>query len=256
MRPLLCALVACCLLINESTAQDSAPLTLGYQGFVTDLGRQPINGDRDVTFRLYSMQSGGQVLWEETIPSLTINEGVFQATLGLITPLPDTESPDSSLFLSIQLDGDVELQPRMRVGAAIRAQWSERSVNAEVAVAADHATDVLGEAIHPSTVSIGDVLVIDSDGRWVGQAIHPEGEGSADPVAVAVELANDTAFRDEIAETLANQQAEALRGERGLQGERGEQGPPGLEGARGQEGPQGINTNTVNTVAGSRIPSF
>ena len=44
-------------------AQAPEPLTLGYQGHLTDLTRQPINGERDITFRFYNARVGGEVVW-------------------------------------------------------------------------------------------------------------------------------------------------------------------------------------------------
>ncbi|MAD60235.1 MAG: hypothetical protein CMH49_01805, partial [Myxococcales bacterium] len=135
--------------------------------------------------------------------------------------------------MSIQVEGDVELNPRLRVGAAIRAQWAERSVQASLA---DHATDVSGENIHPATVSIGEREVINAEGQWVGEPIEGSGGGGADPAAVAAELATDTSFQGDIANTLATEHSELLRG---LQGEAGIPGAPGAPGAPGQQGEPG-----------------
>ena len=61
---------------------------------------------------------------------------------------------------------------------------------------ADHATDVMGEDIHPRTVSIGDTTVIDENGAWVGDAAGlrgPEGPaGPAGPEGPALNLYQDT----------------------------------------------------------------
>ena len=65
------------------------------------------------------------------------------------------------------------MQPRMRVGGALKAQWAQ---------SADHARDVRGEVIHPRSVHIGDQPVIDEAGRWVGESTGlrgPQGEPGA-----------------------------------------------------------------------------
>ena len=36
-------------------------------------------------------------------------------------------SPDTPLFMSVQVEGDVELSPRLRVGATVRSQWATRN---------------------------------------------------------------------------------------------------------------------------------
>ena len=63
MRHLLCIL---CVLIlsleSQAWSQTLEPLTLGYQGQLTDLAHQPISGERDLTFRLYNAQVGGEMI--------------------------------------------------------------------------------------------------------------------------------------------------------------------------------------------------
>ena len=86
---------------------------------------------------------------------------------------------------------------------------------------ADHATDVRGEQIHPATVSIGEREVINAEGEWVGEPIEGTGNGSSDPVEVANQLAGDANFQSDLADTLATEHTELLRGEQGLQGEPG-----------------------------------
>ena len=185
--------------ITSSFAQEGEPepLTLGYQGYVTNLDRTLVNGERDVIFRMYNTLTEGDLVWEETLESVLVSEGHFQVSLGLETPLPVTTSPDTPLFMSLQVEGDVELTPRLRVGAAIRAQWAEKAIEAEVAQVADHATDVRGEQIHPATVSIGEREVINAEGEWVGEPIEGTGGGSADSGEVATQLANDDQFQSD-----------------------------------------------------------
>ena len=78
------------------------PLTLGYQGYITSLDRALVNGERDVTFRMYDALIGGTMIWEESLSAVPVSEGHFQVSLGLDTPLPLTTSPDTPLFLSVE----------------------------------------------------------------------------------------------------------------------------------------------------------
>jgi hypothetical protein len=59
----------------------------------------------------------------------------------------------------------------------------------------------------------------------------------SDPVQVADLLAENQEFRGDLAETLAAEHADALRGP---QGEQGLQGPQGEQGLQGEQGPQGL----------------
>lgn len=161
---------------SVALAQAPTPLSLAYEGYLTDLAHQPISGERDILFRLYSARAGGAVVWEEALSSVSLLDGTFNVNLGLTSPLPLSEPLDAPLYLSIQVEGDLELYPRLLVGAAIRSQWAERAVEAEVALVADHAPDVRGQQIHPATVSIGDREVINAQGEWVGAPVVEAGE--------------------------------------------------------------------------------
>ena len=110
---LLSLLLTFSLLTSTAFAQsgEPEPLTLGYQGYVSNLDRTVVNGERNVTFRMYDALTEGNLVWEETLESVLVSEGYFQVSLGLETPLPVTTSPDTPLFMSIQVEGDVELTP-------------------------------------------------------------------------------------------------------------------------------------------------
>jgi hypothetical protein len=187
-----------------SFAQDN-PVTLGYQGYITDQADQPQTGSYMMTFRLYQSAQGGEMVWEETHGSINIIEGVFTVDLGLMTPLPISLDPTLPLFLTMQPDGDEEVSPRMRLGGALRAKW------ARFAEVAQHAVDVAGEDIHPASVSIGDQVVINGQGNWVGSLEGMQGEqgpeGPNGPIGEAGPI-----------------------GPRGDQGQRGDQGPVGPRG--------------------------
>lgn len=181
----LIAILALCLPLFAQA--DEATLT--FQGNLADLADQPITGSRAMTFRLYDAAEGGSVLWTESQP-VDVIDGRFAALLGDGTPLPAVDG-ETRLFLGVQIDGETEFAPRMRIGASLRARF------------ADQAGDVSGRDIHPGTVSIGDLLVIDAEGNWVG----PGGVGEQGPP--------------------------------GEDGAPGEPGPAGPQGAPGPAGPQG-----------------
>ena len=69
------------------------------------------------------------------------------------------------------------------MGGVLKAQW---------AAVADHARDVLGEDIHPASVSIGDREIINAAGQWVGDRAGIAGEqgpvGPAGPPGPAGDL--------------------------------------------------------------------
>lgn len=185
--------------------QGAPAVTMTYQGALTDLGDQPVNGTRRMTFRLYGSPEGGEPLWTEVHEEVDVVDGVFSAVLGSNMPLPTGLDPAQRLYLGVQVEGDEEFTPRMIVGGALRAQW---------AAVAEQALDVAGRHIHPSAVSIGNRPVIDEDGRWVGDPTRLQGPpGPPGP--------------------------QGEPGPPGRQGEPGPQGPHGAPGSPGPAGPQG-----------------
>ena len=76
MLRLLLTLILSMYLLSSASAQD-APLTIGYQGFITDQADQVINGSYPITFRLYNASSGGTMIWEERHGSVNVVDAVI-----------------------------------------------------------------------------------------------------------------------------------------------------------------------------------
>ena len=74
------------------------------------------SGVQNITFRLYSVASGGSPMWEET-QAVTCTNGLFSVMLGAVTPLPYAVSFQSQLWLGVQPAGAAsELTPRQMLG--------------------------------------------------------------------------------------------------------------------------------------------
>ena len=153
MRQLTCliALALTLLITSATTAQAPEPLTLGYQGHLTDLTRQPINGERDITFRFYNARVGGEVVWEETVRSVLVEDGDFSVNLGLNTPLPINESPDTPLFPQ-----DARTMVEIAKVQAERAKLRKQAIPKEVAAKIEQANRQLEQLQSPpSTTDTG-----------------------------------------------------------------------------------------------------
>ncbi|MEM7129109.1 MAG: H-type lectin domain-containing protein [Chloroflexota bacterium] len=102
---------------NVDTSVDSIP----YQGYLTDLDKNPLDSTYTMTFRLYNTAEGGTHLWEEFRTgsnSVQVNEGIFNVMLGSSTPIPNIViSENSSLWLGITVGADDEMVPRVPIGA-------------------------------------------------------------------------------------------------------------------------------------------
>ena len=83
LASLLLAFNLCFSTIGYTQESEPEPLTLGYQGYLTNIDRTLVNGERDVTFRMYDTLTDGSLVWEETLESVLVSEGYFQVSLGL-----------------------------------------------------------------------------------------------------------------------------------------------------------------------------
>jgi len=84
--------------------------TMLYQGRLTNATGTPINGTRDITFRLYTTETGGSSIWQETHNGVQVNNGLFQVVLGETNPL-DEANFHQPLWLEVVVAGQT-LSPR------------------------------------------------------------------------------------------------------------------------------------------------
>jgi len=192
-----CLLVPLATFLLATSAFASDPVELGFQTRLTDAAGVPVTQTGlAVTFRLYSSALGGVPFYTES-QLVDSNAGLLATDIGSVTLL-DGSLLDGPLpvFVGMSIGTDSEMVPRMRIGS------SPRAIHADSAASATTADDVPGMDIHPSSVSIGTLPVINSSGDWVG---NPTG----------------------------------LVGPQGPQGPQGKDGPQGKPGADGAQGPKG-----------------
>lgn len=180
-----------------SRAEAAVPPTLTHQGRLFDSGNQPVNDQVEVTFSLYDAVGSGTPIWSEKDP-IVFEDGYFSVSLGESNPFPIGTLDGSVRYLGIAVGNDPEMTPRVAVNSVPYAIL---------------AGDVNGD-IHPTTVSVGNTLVIDATGKWVGSPVGLQGpQGPAGP--------------------------QGLQGVSGVPGAAGPQGPSGAAGPAGPQGPAG-----------------
>lgn len=99
---------------------------ISYQGYLTDSGGSPVNGNVDLTFSLYNALTAGRLLWQETWPAVRVTNGLFALDLGTLHPIP--LAFDAPYYLGITVGADPEMTPRTALGStpyAIRAGTAE-----------------------------------------------------------------------------------------------------------------------------------
>ncbi|MBI5298560.1 MAG: hypothetical protein HY869_24055 [Chloroflexi bacterium] len=95
--------------------------TISYQGTLFTAGGTAVNSSVGLTFRLYNIQSGGTALWTEAhigANAVPVSNGLFNVSLGSITPIPSSVWTNSAVYLGVQVEGDsAELSPRELIGS-------------------------------------------------------------------------------------------------------------------------------------------
>jgi hypothetical protein len=105
---------------QPQTVLDASMGLLSYQGYLTDAGGEPLHGDVDITFRLYSTPSGGTALWAEAHTgqnAVPVRDGLFNVMLGSLTPIPESMWSNGARYLGIQVSDDTEMAPRETIGS-------------------------------------------------------------------------------------------------------------------------------------------
>ena len=122
--------VAVALFLAPAVVAAAVPQTISYQGYLTNATGQPVNGPVNLTFRLYSVDTGGTALWSETHTGVVLSNGIYSVVLGsgTPTPVPITLPFDALYYLGITVSTDPEMTPRQKLTAtpyALRAREAD-----------------------------------------------------------------------------------------------------------------------------------
>ena len=143
------------------------PFQFVQEGLVqTDRG-QLLQGDHRVDISLYK-QEGNRItrVFQETHPIVTFINGYYAVMIGSEAQLTLDPLLGDKLFLGVQIDQGQELEPRTEIA------------NVPSAILAEFANDVIGP-INPTQVSIDGNVVIDENGKWVGDPTGLQGPPGA-----------------------------------------------------------------------------
>ena len=105
----------------------AVPLLLTQQGQIFESDGSPLSGSEDVRFAIYTSETGGTLLWQETF-SVTFDGGYYSVVLGNDTTLEPGNFDGSVRYLGIKLGTNDEMEPRSAITSvpyAIRAGWAE-----------------------------------------------------------------------------------------------------------------------------------
>jgi hypothetical protein len=103
-------------------AIDATSRFIPVQGYLTDSGGNPLDGDYTLTFRLYDEESGGTALCEDD-RSVTVANGLFSTYMNAYDCIDSIDG--RQLYLGIEVGTDGEMDPRSYVDNVPYA-WSLR----------------------------------------------------------------------------------------------------------------------------------
>ena len=166
-------------IVNPAAAA-AAGTVFSYQGQLTNASGNPItNASLPMTFRLFTVSTGGTVCWNEN-QTISVQNGQFNVLLGKTTAIP-LACLEGSTYLEIGVNGET-LSPREFLASVPYAiQANTLPANAKVGMSLDVAGDIIagvpGNAFifHTRNSNDSDFLQITSkdpggDWKW-GQGI-------------------------------------------------------------------------------------
>ena len=114
------------LLVFSSPTDASPPITVNYQGYLTNDTGSPLNSPPNVniTFRLYTTSTGGSMIWSES-QAVYVTNGLFTVELGSVTPLNLPDDFNTPLFLGIEVGTDGEMTPRRAIAEALNGLFRQ-----------------------------------------------------------------------------------------------------------------------------------
>jgi hypothetical protein len=105
-------------LLSAGPALAVVPSTMSYQGVLMDnAGVLLPDGNYGLTFRLYTVASGGVAIWTETQSPVALSRGGFSVILGSVASLGGLAF-DVPYWLGITVGGGGELSPRVALASS------------------------------------------------------------------------------------------------------------------------------------------
>lgn len=107
--------------------------TFNYQGTLRNAQGDLINGQRDITIKIYDNVIGGAQLHSETFAGVQVRDGLFNVVLGDSTPVEGTVFSASPRYVGVTVAPDPEMAPRQRLHPVPWAQQASVAAFASTA---------------------------------------------------------------------------------------------------------------------------
>ncbi len=135
-----------------------SPQLINYQGRLANADGTPLNGEYSMVFTIYDdpdLSELENIIWQESHPSLTVTDGLFNVLLGSLTLLNATHFADSARYLGITVGEDQEIEPRTRI---VTVAYAFQSVMSD---SADHASSIADNAVTSPSIEDGSINFTD-----------------------------------------------------------------------------------------------
>ncbi len=164
------ALLALAAAVPLAAQAQDVPPYLVHQGRLMDALNTPVNGAQELTFSLYTEETGGTAFWTET-QTVLLTEGFYSVTLGQGQSLDLAQFSGETLFLGVTVGGE-ELTPRLAMQSVPYAIKSgvAQNVTGDITPTSITVGGANGTVIDASGVSVGGNVIIDASGEWSGPA--------------------------------------------------------------------------------------
>ncbi|MDP8269403.1 MAG: tail fiber domain-containing protein [Candidatus Tenebribacter davisii] len=126
----------------------NVPQTIDYQGRLADSDGNYLNSVITVDFLIFSVETGGTLLWNET-QDVSCANGIFHVQLGSVAAFPSTLFDGSDRWLELEVGGET-LSPRTIVASVPYAIKAETAYNVEVPL------NLSGNVSDPNSVITGE----------------------------------------------------------------------------------------------------
>lgn len=138
------------LLALPGPALGEVPRLINYQGYLTNVYGEPMQGIHNLTFKVYAHDSPQAVpLWNEMHTGVPVSEGIFHIILGSLSPLQPGVFESGPRWVGIAIDNDPEIAPRMPLTSvpwALNAAVADSARFVSGGVADGHSLDAVDGA--------------------------------------------------------------------------------------------------------------
>jgi hypothetical protein len=88
------------------------PSMINYQGKITTSGGALVDTAVQMIFTIYDDSTSGNIMWADTISSVSVEKGIFSVLLGSNNSIPDSVFDGNIRYLGTKVGTDAEMTPR------------------------------------------------------------------------------------------------------------------------------------------------